>query len=159
MSEEVLECDLVVVSAGMAGLSAAGRASENGAKVVLIEKAPHIGCSAIMSGGILWTACSAQKMDLYGSGDPVLGEVVRRNYPSALRGSGGEATRSRERQKYCMDMAIKLISSETSTTAGTQLHEAAATSCMRLRVPSFSVDARVMSWAFAPNTWMGVSTS
>ncbi|MFM0229600.1 FAD-dependent oxidoreductase [Paraburkholderia sediminicola] len=84
MSAEVLECDLIVVGAGMAGMSAAGRAAENGARVVVIEKAAHIGGSAVMSGGILWTASSAEKMALYGGGDPVLGEAVRRHYPAAV---------------------------------------------------------------------------
>jgi succinate dehydrogenase/fumarate reductase flavoprotein subunit len=68
----------------MAGLSAAGRAAENGARVVVIEKAPHIGGSAIMSGGILWTSSSEARMRLYGGGSATLGEVVRQGYPEAI---------------------------------------------------------------------------
>src|SRR6516225_6266518 len=79
-----MECDLVVVGAGMAGLSAAGRAAENGARVVVVEKAPHIGGSALMSGGILWTSSSDARMTLYGGGSATLGEVVRRVYPEAI---------------------------------------------------------------------------
>ena len=36
---EALECDLLVLGAGMAGLSAAASAAAGGAKVVVVEKA------------------------------------------------------------------------------------------------------------------------
>ena len=38
---ESLECDLLVLGAGMAGLSAAGFAAECGAKVIVIDGAGH----------------------------------------------------------------------------------------------------------------------
>ena len=79
-----LECDLVVLGAGMAGLSAAGYAAEHGATVIVIEKTKALGGSALLSGGILWTATSAERMRLYGGGRPELGEVVLRNYPTGL---------------------------------------------------------------------------
>lgn len=84
MSYEVLECDLLVVGAGMAGLSAAGWAAERGARVVVVEKAPEIGGSAFLSGGVLWTAASPKKMELYGAGEPALGEVICERYPEAI---------------------------------------------------------------------------
>ena len=76
MSNETLECDLLVIGAGMAGLSAAGWAAQRGARVVVVEKAAAIGGSAFLSGGVLWTAASRQKMELYGAGDPTLGAVI-----------------------------------------------------------------------------------
>lgn len=79
-----LECDLLVIGAGMAGLSAAGWAAERGAKVVVVEKAPDIGGSAVLSGGVLWTAASPEKMQLYGGGDPQLGRVVCEKYGEAI---------------------------------------------------------------------------
>jgi succinate dehydrogenase/fumarate reductase flavoprotein subunit len=84
VSGEVLECDFLVIGAGMAGLSAAGWAAERGARVVVVEKADAIGGSAVLSGGMLWTAASPQKMALYGGGDPRLGKVVCERYPDAL---------------------------------------------------------------------------
>jgi tricarballylate dehydrogenase len=48
--------DIVVLGAGMAGMCAATAASEAGAKVLLIERAPVVGGSAAMSGGYVWTA-------------------------------------------------------------------------------------------------------
>ena len=84
MSDEVLECDFLVLGAGMAGLSAAGWAAERGARVVVVEKAGAIGGSAVLSGGMLWTAASPKKMALYGGGDPRLGRVICERYPDAL---------------------------------------------------------------------------
>jgi len=79
-----LKCDLAVIGAGMAGLTAAGWAAERGATVVVIEKAPAIGGSAILSGGVVWTATSAEKMQLHGRGQPSLAQVVLDEYPVAI---------------------------------------------------------------------------
>ena len=81
---ESIECDLLVLGAGMAGLSAAGYAAERGARVIVIEKAQSIGGSALLSGGVLWTATSPGRMQLYGGGRPGLGDVVLRNYGLGL---------------------------------------------------------------------------
>jgi len=81
---ESLGCDLLVLGAGMAGLSAAGFAAERGARVIVIEKAKSIGGSALLSGGVLWTATSPGRMQLYGGGRPGLGDVVLRNYAAGL---------------------------------------------------------------------------
>lgn len=81
---ETLDCDLLVIGAGMAGLSAAGWAAERGARVIVVEKADDIGGSAILSGGMLWTAASPGKMRLYGGGDETLGKVVCDTYPDAI---------------------------------------------------------------------------
>jgi fumarate reductase flavoprotein subunit len=46
--------DLVVAGAGMAGLAAAARARQLGASVVVLEKSPHPGGSALLSSGVVW---------------------------------------------------------------------------------------------------------
>lgn len=84
MDPATIECDLLVIGAGMAGLSAAGWAAERGAKVIVVEKAPAIGGSAVLSGGVLWTAASPEKMAFYADGDRALGHVVFATYPDAI---------------------------------------------------------------------------
>jgi len=82
--DDTLDCDLLVIGAGMAGLSAAGWAAEHGARVVVVEKAPQIGGSAALSGGVLWTATSPARMRLYGGGDAALADGVLQRYPQAI---------------------------------------------------------------------------
>ncbi len=79
-----LECDLIVIGAGMAGMSAASRAANAGARVVVIEKAAEIGGSAALSGGYLWTATSTAQMRRHDDGDPALHAVVIEEYPAVL---------------------------------------------------------------------------
>jgi succinate dehydrogenase/fumarate reductase flavoprotein subunit len=91
MQSDHPEFDLIVIGAGMAGLSAAARAAEAGLKVVVIEAAAEVGGSAAMSGGILWTLESTAKMLYHGGGDPALGALVAAGYRDAiawLRGRG-----------------------------------------------------------------------
>ncbi|WP_426349032.1 flavocytochrome c [Alloiococcus sp. CFN-8] len=58
----IKETDVVVVGAGIAGLSAAIEAADNGAKVILLEKMPAVGGSTIRSGAkILAAESSIQK--------------------------------------------------------------------------------------------------
>jgi succinate dehydrogenase/fumarate reductase flavoprotein subunit len=80
MEDSILECDVLVVGAGMAGLTAAGRLADAGARVVAVERGPRIGGSAALSGGFLWTATSPGRMRLYGGGRDDLGAVVLDNY-------------------------------------------------------------------------------
>lgn len=68
----------------MAGLSAAGWAAERGAHVIVVEKGSDIGGSAFLSGGVLWTATSPGRMQLYAAGDAALAQVLLDNYPDAL---------------------------------------------------------------------------
>jgi succinate dehydrogenase/fumarate reductase flavoprotein subunit len=51
-----LDADLIVVGGGMAGMTAAARVAITGRRVVVVERAPDIGGSAVLSGGHLWTA-------------------------------------------------------------------------------------------------------
>lgn len=81
---DVLECDLLVIGAGMAGLSAAGWAAERGAKVVVIERGAAVGGSAILSAGMVWTMTSPGRMSLYGGGDMAIGSAILETYPRAI---------------------------------------------------------------------------
>lgn len=48
---ETLDCDVVVVGAGGAGLTAAAQAAENGAKVIVVEKMPIVGGNSLKATG------------------------------------------------------------------------------------------------------------
>ncbi len=82
--EETITCDLLVIGGGMAGMSAAGWAAERGARVIVVEKAAALGGSAVLSGGVFWTASSREKIEYYGGGDPALAHVVFDTYPAAV---------------------------------------------------------------------------
>lgn len=84
METESIDCDLLVIGGGMAGMSAAGWAAERGARVIVIEKASALGGSAVLSGGVFWTAASAAKMELYAAGDLALGKVLFDTFPEAV---------------------------------------------------------------------------
>jgi succinate dehydrogenase/fumarate reductase flavoprotein subunit len=73
--ENNLEYDLLVIGAGMAGLSAGGRAAEKGARVLVVEKASEIGGSAQYA-GFLWTVPDPRVLRGWDDGDPSLGRVV-----------------------------------------------------------------------------------
>jgi succinate dehydrogenase/fumarate reductase flavoprotein subunit len=51
-----LTAHVVVLGAGLAGISAATAATEAGARVLVLERAPTTGGSAAISGGYIWTA-------------------------------------------------------------------------------------------------------
>ena len=50
-TEETLECDVVVVGAGGAGLTAAAQAAEDGASVIVVEKMPIVGGNSLKATG------------------------------------------------------------------------------------------------------------
>lgn len=85
--------DVVVAGAGMGGLAAALAAQEDGAHVVLVEKAPRPGGAFAISGGFVWTVPT---FELYRAicpgGDPALGRVLVQDFEPAvdwLREHGG----------------------------------------------------------------------
>lgn len=68
---------IVVCGGGFAGLSAAVTALENGAEVTLIEKAPALGGTTVLSGGLLWTFADYDRVrELIPFGDPALQWLV-----------------------------------------------------------------------------------
>src|SRR5271165_4815890 len=70
------EADLLVLGGGMTGLTAAARACSEGARVVLVEKGPAVGGSALYA-GYVWTAESYERMrEVNPDGDPELARVV-----------------------------------------------------------------------------------
>ncbi|KAF5725253.1 3-oxosteroid 1-dehydrogenase [Fusarium mundagurra] len=50
----VLECDILVIGAGAAGLAAAAAVQDGGRRVIVIEKEDHVGGTTIGSGGCMW---------------------------------------------------------------------------------------------------------
>ncbi|MET0294516.1 MAG: FAD-dependent oxidoreductase [Phenylobacterium sp.] len=58
--DSAFDADLLVVGGGMAGMSAACWAADQGARVLVVEKAAEIGGSAVLSAGMFWTAADAQ---------------------------------------------------------------------------------------------------
>ena len=76
--------DLLVIGGGLAGLSAAARAVENGASVVVVEKAPAVGGSALYA-GFLWTTQTMDVMrEINPDGDPALGARLVDGYDAAM---------------------------------------------------------------------------
>jgi succinate dehydrogenase/fumarate reductase flavoprotein subunit len=84
-ADEALEVDVVVLGGGMAGMTAAGRAASAGKRVLVVEKGPELGGSAVLSGGKLWTAKSAADMEAETpGGDPALRRAVLDGFDGAL---------------------------------------------------------------------------
>jgi succinate dehydrogenase/fumarate reductase flavoprotein subunit len=82
---ESYQADLLVIGAGMAGLSAAALAARRGASVVLVEKADEVGGSAAISGGYLWTLKTyADYLSEVPLGDPALGRVLLDRYDEGV---------------------------------------------------------------------------
>jgi hypothetical protein len=78
------DTDVLVAGGGMGGVVAAARAAQLGAHVTLVEKAPELGGSAVLSGGYLWTAQSFELLREYNPlGDPELGRVLIDDFGAA----------------------------------------------------------------------------
>ncbi|HEV3055891.1 MAG TPA: FAD-dependent oxidoreductase, partial [Solirubrobacteraceae bacterium] len=78
------DIDLLVLGAGMAGLAAAARAAQAGASVVLVDKAPAAGGSALYA-GFIWTAPTVEVMgEVNPGGDTALAARLVEGYPAAI---------------------------------------------------------------------------
>lgn len=78
--------DGVVIGAGMAGLTAAARASQAGRKVLLLERDDRIGGNARTSGGYIWTASSVEEFArLAPRADARLQAAVVEEFPAVIQ--------------------------------------------------------------------------
>lgn len=77
--------DLIVVGGGAAGLATAAHAAQHGARTLVLEKADHLGGSAALSAGILWTAPDRETLRrIQPDGDPVRGPLLVEGYERAV---------------------------------------------------------------------------
>jgi succinate dehydrogenase/fumarate reductase flavoprotein subunit len=58
-----VSCDVLVAGSGAGGLSCAFAAREMGMRVILTEKAPHVGGTTAWSGGEIWVPCSKWQLE------------------------------------------------------------------------------------------------
>jgi succinate dehydrogenase/fumarate reductase flavoprotein subunit len=87
-----MDADVVVLGAGLAGVSAATAASEHGARVLVLERAPATGGSAAISGGYVWTATDLDGLRTEDSGEfQRHGHLVVEGYRDAIRWLSGYA--------------------------------------------------------------------
>ena len=76
--------DLLVIGGGLAGLSAAARAAQDGASVAVVEKGPSLGGSAVYA-GFLWTAPTLEVMsEVNPDGDPELAARLVEGFDDAI---------------------------------------------------------------------------
>ncbi|MFI2336436.1 FAD-dependent oxidoreductase [Nocardia rhamnosiphila] len=79
-----IDTDVLVIGAGMAGLTAAARSLDRGRSVVVVEKADAVGGSARYA-GYAWTAPTRAVMDeVNPDGDPALRHALVDGFPAAL---------------------------------------------------------------------------
>lgn len=64
VEDKVIDTDVLVIGGGMAGLSAALSAKENGSNVVLLEKLDRVGGSTVLAGGFLYATGSSVNKEL-----------------------------------------------------------------------------------------------
>jgi len=84
MSASSQRLDLIVIGGGMAGLTAAARASRDGATVLVIERANELGGSARFA-GYLWTAPSTSVLaEVDPDGDPRLRQALVDGFSEAV---------------------------------------------------------------------------
>jgi succinate dehydrogenase/fumarate reductase flavoprotein subunit len=80
-----IDADLLVLGGGMGGITAAGYAASRGARVIVLEKGPEIGGSAVLSGTSLWTVATLEALrERAPDGDPELGRHLVETYREAL---------------------------------------------------------------------------
>ncbi len=106
MREDVdqLRADVVVAGSGIGGLTAARTALDQGASVIVIEKAPEIGGSAAFSGGSAWTAADVDAwLSVQPDADPAMGQALIDNYQEGaawFRALGLDIVRRAEPEQF-----------------------------------------------------------
>jgi succinate dehydrogenase/fumarate reductase flavoprotein subunit len=86
------QVDVVVLGAGLAGMAAAAAAAEGAAKVLVIDRAPTTGGSAVISGGYVWTAADQESLSKEDNGEfQHHGHVVVAGYQDVSRWLAGFA--------------------------------------------------------------------
>ncbi|MBY8861316.1 FAD-binding protein [Nocardia sp. CA2R105] len=81
---QVIRTDVLVIGAGMAGLTAAARSLDRGSSVVVVEKAAAVGGSARYA-GYAWTAPTHEVMDeVNPDGDPALRRALVDGFADAI---------------------------------------------------------------------------
>ncbi|MFC8043544.1 FAD-binding protein [Nocardia sp. NPDC057353] len=86
---QTITTDVLVIGAGMAGLTAATRALASGGSVVVVEKAPAVGGSTLFA-GYAWTAPEHAVMDRVNpDGDPELRRALVDGFPAGLEWISG----------------------------------------------------------------------
>lgn len=79
------EVDLLVLGAGMAGLTAAAHAAKQGAAVLVLERAPQVGGNAALAMGKFWTARDGEAMRRENpGGNAELADVLIEDFALAL---------------------------------------------------------------------------
>lgn len=80
-----MDVDLLVLGAGMAGLTAAAQGAQSGLSVFLAEKAETIGGAAALSEGYIWTAPTLEALQAEDPDvDPVLARVLADEFLPAV---------------------------------------------------------------------------
>lgn len=85
MPDERFDVDVLIIGGGMSGMTAAARAVLAGHEVIVLEKAPAVGGSAVLSEGFVWSAPTmnallAEDPEM----DPELGKALVETLPRQL---------------------------------------------------------------------------
>ena len=78
------QADLLVIGGGMAGLTAGAWAARQGARVIVVERAPTLGGSAAFA-GFVWTTPTVDALQAVNpDGDPALGRAMIEGFPDGI---------------------------------------------------------------------------
>src|ERR671924_256541 len=100
MTASATDADLLVLGAGMAGLTAAASAASRGARVLVLERSNELGGNAVLSAGYVWTTADMENFRRRcPRGDEQLGAVLMDGFPAAVewvRSTGASVTEQRQ---------------------------------------------------------------